>query len=546
MDNRPALLCDRSTAFTDRLRRILREVGYDVRTVTGRKALLHSVKTEQPSIIFIAVDLPRKIGFSLFSDVKLASKKIPVVLITGSVPPEEMRIHQSLQLHADAYLDKRTLDNLELLTTVRRLLRLELSDRDLEGLARKTGSIESDETAPSEESFEEQIEKTISWDSESSEDSDKLGRSDDGFDAEFIQRPVDAAEPQRSEAPPEPSDADRNRALQAELERLKRELDEMRSAVRSTPFSEEYRSLKSRVVKSEEEAETLREQISSQLQHVRELEAKLVDAEFHVRSLRDSEAAAQEQVRSLEHQLAQAIQERVAVEHDWARSMEELKTHAESEKLQAARAAAEKTRKELEAFQRKHSETLATASERSHQEIAKAVEVNDAKWRSELAEADKKHASALEALKAEHQKEIARLAAGHSKETLEKEKEFKEAMARAASAHEEDLASNNARWKERLEKAREESEASRNADRAALKDRYRKELNDLRAQHVKERERLQKMHADGLESLSAKLRDIHQDPSKIKSPLLRAKIEEKLREREAQPAAEMKGGGEEG
>jgi CheY-like chemotaxis protein len=543
MDNRPALLCDRSTAFSDRLRRILLEVGYDARTVTGHKALLKSVKTDQPSIVFIAVDLPRKLGFSLFSDVKLAIKQIPIVLITGSVPPEEMRIHRSLQVHADAYLDKRSLDDLELLTTLRRLLRLELSDRDLEGLAWKLRSIEPSGSSQSEESLEAEIDQCISWDDAPSEVPAKSDTSPVEPDAEFIQRPAESRESRGHS--PESSATGSSPAPQAELERLKKELEEMRSAVSSTPFSEEYSSLKSRVRKSEEEAETLREQLSSQLQHVRDLEGKLIDAEFQVRNLQDSRDSAQEQVRSLEQQLAQTVRERLSVEHEWARSMEEVKSRSQDEKLQAARSAAEKATKKIEAFQKKQSETLATASEHSRREIAEAVEANDAAWRSKMADIDKKNAKALEARTAEQKKEITRLIADHAKKILEKETELKETMTRAAAAHEEDLAASTTRWKARLEKTREELESGRSADSSALEARYRKELNELRSHHIKERERLQKMHTEGLESLSAKLRHDCQDLTKIKSPLLRSKLEEKLKERESELAAQVGGGGEE-
>lgn len=543
MARRLALLFDRNSAFTSRLQRVLREAGCDSRLVTSRKSLLKSVKDDNPSIVFLAVEQPRKTGFSLFSDVRLSCRHVPVVLMTGSVPPEEMRIHQTLQVHADAYLDKRTANSLDLLKTVNQLLHLELSDQDLELLARKSRLFPPGTSPSSEDSLETEIEHRISWDDGQGVPSMESTSPDGEYDEEFIQRPAADGEPQDVEGSSETTDSAKNRALKAEVEQLKQELEEMHCAVRSTPFSEEYRSLKSRAVKSEEEARSLREQLSGQVQRVHDLESKLVDAEFQVRSQRDSEAMAQDQVRSLEQQIAQSVEERVSTEHEWAQSMEKLKARCEREKAEATERASAEARREIEAFQRKQAEALESTTNRTREEVAEAVKANDASWQARLAELSREHESALESERAEHQKEVSRIISEQARKLLEKEEELKGAMMRAATAHEEELAARDKEWKERLAKAREEFEVGRSADCSALEARYRKELQVLRSQHIKERERLQKMHAEGLDSLSAKLRHTYQDPETIKNPLLRSKVEKKLKEREAELAAQMEEAG---
>ena len=544
MEKRLALLCDRSVAFAGRLRRLLQKVGCEVRVVAGRRELIRGVRNDRPSIVFIAVDEPRKTGFSLFTDVKVASRQTPIILVTASLQPEEMRIHRTLQVHADAYLDKRGLENATLLSTINALLGLELTDPEVQQLSRK-GRSAADRSGPDPDSLEVEIEERISWEDRSPE---KAGIGTAGLDPEFIQLSGDSgAEPDAEQAPPL-SDAERCQALQEEVRGLQEELEEMRCAVKSTPFSEEYRTLKGRVRKAEEESAALRKQISGNAQRVRDLERKLVDAEFQVRSLKDSESAAQEQFRSLEEQLAKAVEERVSVEHEWAQSMEEVKARAEEEKIEAAKVAEAAARAEIEDFKRRQSETIATASERTKHEISEAVTANDASWRARLARAESDHAEAIEAEKTEHQAEISRLIEEQARKLLDKEREFREAMTHASAAHELELSASSAEWKARLESAQEEFEAGRSADCEALEERYRKELQDVRTQHIKERERLQKMHADGLETLSAKLRHKYLDPVKIKHPLLRSKMEEKLREREAEleaaAAAAAEGGGE--
>lgn len=537
MQKRLALLCDRSVAFAGRLRRLLQKVGCEVRVAAGRRELLKGLRSDSPSIVFIAVDEPRKTGFSIFTDVKVASKQTPVVLVTATLQPEEMRIHRTLQVHADAYLDKRRLENVALLSTVNALLGLELTDAEIQQLARKGRAAA---VRAGSDSLEVEVDERISWQDGWSEEKAAAA----GIDPEFVQRSGDSDAPPATDVAPQMSDAERCQALEEELRVLHEELEEMRCAVKSTPFSEEYRTLKGRTRKAEEESAALRKQITGNAQRVRDLERKLVDAEFQVRSLKDSEAAAQEQFRSLEEQVAKAVEERVSVEHEWAQSMEELKSRAEEEKIEAARVAEATARAEIEEFKKRQSESLASASERTKHEVSEAVSANEASWRARLAQAESDHSEAMETEKAEHEAEISRLIEEHARKLLDKEKEFREAMTHAAAAHELELSANSAEWKARLERAQEDFEAGRSADCEALEERYRKELQDVRTQHIKERERLQKMHAEGLESLSAKLRHKYLDPVKIKHPLLRSKMEEKLREREAELAAAAGEGGE--
>ena len=78
-------------------------------------------------------DEPEKAGFKAFQRIKKGPlAKIPMILTTATVAPESFAKHRSLKVHADEYLDKRTLSKLELLGKLDNLIGLgEPADDDL-------------------------------------------------------------------------------------------------------------------------------------------------------------------------------------------------------------------------------------------------------------------------------------------------------------------------------------------------------------------------------------------------------------------------------
>jgi hypothetical protein len=94
-------------------------------------AAVEQIKQTAPGLIFIAVDRPAKEGFALFSEIRREVKKTPIVLVTATLPAEELNLHAKLKVHADAYLDKRTLTAKELLSCLDGLLALKLTPSEL-------------------------------------------------------------------------------------------------------------------------------------------------------------------------------------------------------------------------------------------------------------------------------------------------------------------------------------------------------------------------------------------------------------------------------
>src|SRR6187200_1439263 len=94
MAQRRALLIDSDLQFQDLLSRALAPYGVTVHPVTDGSDGLQHVPELEPEVIFIAVELPDKVGYSICNKAKKGvAKKIPVVLATATVPPGDLAQH---------------------------------------------------------------------------------------------------------------------------------------------------------------------------------------------------------------------------------------------------------------------------------------------------------------------------------------------------------------------------------------------------------------------------------------------------------------------
>ncbi len=118
MARRRVLVVDADESFVDWFRKALASTEIEIHVTDSADDALAKVRRLHDDIFFIAVDLPNKSGFGLFSRIKGLAKRARVVLATSTISPDEMLIHQNLRVHADAYLDKRTLDEEELIDTI--------------------------------------------------------------------------------------------------------------------------------------------------------------------------------------------------------------------------------------------------------------------------------------------------------------------------------------------------------------------------------------------------------------------------------------------
>src|SRR5688572_32931989 len=123
--SRRLLVIDADAGFQRMLRDQLGPYGFDtVIAVDGADAIARLPQLE-PELLVIAVEEPDKQGFATFNKAKKgAAAKLPIVLVTSTVPAESFTNHRKLKLHADEYIDKRALSIDELLGKIDNLIGL--------------------------------------------------------------------------------------------------------------------------------------------------------------------------------------------------------------------------------------------------------------------------------------------------------------------------------------------------------------------------------------------------------------------------------------
>src|ERR1043165_4007308 len=122
MSERRVLLIDLDTDFQELLARSLLPYGVTVHVVDDGSG---QVADLDPEAIFISVELPDKVGYSTCNKAKKGvAKKIPVVLTTSTVPPSDLAQHRKLKVHADEYIDKRTVTGDEIVAKMDSLISL--------------------------------------------------------------------------------------------------------------------------------------------------------------------------------------------------------------------------------------------------------------------------------------------------------------------------------------------------------------------------------------------------------------------------------------
>src|SRR5262245_38250505 len=124
MQQRRVVLMDSDEGFFELVRNSLTRYGFDVQVTEAANDAFQKVRKLKPDLIVIAVDLPDKAGFALCTRAKARAKGVPVILATRTIPPAEIALHQKLKVHADEYLDKRTLTRKEFLKKVDALVGL--------------------------------------------------------------------------------------------------------------------------------------------------------------------------------------------------------------------------------------------------------------------------------------------------------------------------------------------------------------------------------------------------------------------------------------
>lgn len=106
--NRRILLIDADPAFHETLAGQLGRYGISVVVEANPDQALALASADLPALLIVGVEEPEKSGFKVFQKSrKGALGKVPIMLVTASVPPDSFAKHKGLKTHADEYLDKR-------------------------------------------------------------------------------------------------------------------------------------------------------------------------------------------------------------------------------------------------------------------------------------------------------------------------------------------------------------------------------------------------------------------------------------------------------
>ncbi len=125
MHVRRLLLIDDDPGFQQLLEERLGPYGFQVVLPPDGSNPLGHLKDVRPALIVIAVELPDKVGYALCNKAKKGlARDIPVILTTSSVPASGFRSHRKLKVHADEYIDKRSMTEEEVVAKVDHLIGL--------------------------------------------------------------------------------------------------------------------------------------------------------------------------------------------------------------------------------------------------------------------------------------------------------------------------------------------------------------------------------------------------------------------------------------
>lgn len=609
MADRHVLLVDTDKNFQETLRRALTPYGVEVVVVDDGSDGIARAREVSPELMVIAVEMPKREGYGIFSKArKSLSKKMPIALVTSSVSPEDFAKHQKLNTHADEYVDKRAIDNGELVRRIDRLIQLgppqsdgdelELNVEDAEEFAIEEDIAVVDEVQAGDEGeadpptnagdYNEDATRISSGlvdegiDAETEAAFAALGMGEEGgFDGEDgsteLHRGIDTrgltlggAEPRAASSPgqdavpkpmPEmvkvampaaqvkpatpPPEADgtgeydlgldavaehaaedradeqakddareesgrtdpagaRINELEAERDKLRKELDELRASGGGgapAPFSREreFKSLREMISRKEKELDDLKEEIETRDKQIlggkeklKELNNKLKETEERLLNMQEELVTANAGVSTLSAEKEKGLERerglkaRLEISQTDARKAHE-EIDALRKKLAADHAAAdaalarekadhEKALKDAAAESQRvaaaHAAALAKLQEDLEGQQVAAIGAIEADRAEQLERLKNEQAAAQLAMREEHDGEIAALHTANEDALARKDRERRDALQRAAEEREKAL---NAAEERRLADLRD-AEEKRIADLAVLTEQKNGEL----------------------------------------------------------------------
>lgn len=128
MAQRKILVVDDEEDTIEFVRAVLEEEGTEVLSARDGEAGLKAAKTEQPDLIILDVQMPKKDGFTVFVELKQdpATRDVPVLMLTGLGESSGLRLSKAdvgdfIGVEPDGYVEK-PVDPETLRSTVARLM----------------------------------------------------------------------------------------------------------------------------------------------------------------------------------------------------------------------------------------------------------------------------------------------------------------------------------------------------------------------------------------------------------------------------------------
>jgi CheY-like chemotaxis protein len=498
VSDRTILVVDEDAAFRKRLTSLVEPFGVRVETVRGEDEVLEAIGRRIPEAVVIAVDLPEKEGYGLFSKVKKARRRVPVALVTSTISAADLKLHEKLKVHAEVYLDKRTVTDEELREAIATRLGISRPEGPPEEVPAETPS-----DSPSEEAAAALPQAVL-----------KSKAPLDPWLAELLDPETTAI---LEEIDEEPSftglrrkgivegevTPERVAALEEEIEDLRQELNHARSDARSSPFSSEFLVLREEASAKDRRLRALGEAMARRDSQVAAVKEKLAD--FARRFLDASREAdrSREQVSDLKGELeaAQGKLQRLfdeVEEHERKRDEETRILRTEIVDGEARHAQARKDLENEIAFLKASHAKARESEEREREAALRALERKAKEERSRLAdELKSKYGDKLTELQASHGRALAALREEHGKDAQAIHDSYRENAARAAAEAQETLRQAAEKSASALEEANRQRvaelarvEEKRQADLRESERRHRDEILSLGVSHRTEKDAL--------------------------------------------------------
>ena len=94
MASRITLLIDDDGEFAELLAQSISPFEFEVRQARNGDEAVAELRDLAPALILVAVDLPDKVGFETFGQIKATGADAPVVLTTATLPPMHVQINK--------------------------------------------------------------------------------------------------------------------------------------------------------------------------------------------------------------------------------------------------------------------------------------------------------------------------------------------------------------------------------------------------------------------------------------------------------------------